>query len=281
MSDPTPPISYTFEVPARPPVYIVAPRPRRPYWLHILLLLVTLFTTLVVGARLQYNFLHNLPAFSDESVVLPLFHLKWLVQRPAELLLGIPFSMTLMGILLAHEFGHFIVAKRNGVYATLPYFIPAPTLIGTFGAVIRIKSPIRSRQALFDIGIAGPIAGFLVALPVLFWGLALSKPMPPEARRLGAKPWLSPRLQPRTPRFGATHAARGCAGQFVSAPGRNCSLGWDVCHRAKPLARWTTRRRPYHLRGGAASSQMGDASQYSRAHTVWASFSGRDGWFGR
>src|ERR1039458_5365920 len=56
MSDPTPPISYTFEVPARPPVYIVAPRPRRPYWLHILLLLVTLFTTLTVGARLQYNF---------------------------------------------------------------------------------------------------------------------------------------------------------------------------------------------------------------------------------
>jgi membrane-associated protease RseP (regulator of RpoE activity) len=181
MSDPTSPISYTFEVPARPPVYIVAPRPRRPYWLHILLLLVTLFTTLTVGARLQYNFLHNLPAFSDDSVVLPLFHLKWLVQHPANLVLGIPFSMTLMGILLAHEFGHFVVAKRNGVYATLPYFIPAPTLIGTFGAVIRIKSPIRSRQALFDIGIAGPIAGFLVALPVLFWGLALSKPMPPMA----------------------------------------------------------------------------------------------------
>jgi membrane-associated protease RseP (regulator of RpoE activity) len=181
MSDPTPPISYTFEVPARPPVYIVSSRPRRPYWLHILLLLVTLFTTLVVGARLQYNFLHNLPAFSDDSVALPLLHLKWLVQRPAQLLLGIPFSMTLMGILLAHEFGHFVVAKRNGVYATLPYFIPAPTLIGTFGAVIRIKSPIRSRQALFDIGIAGPIAGFLVAIPVLFWGLALSKLMPPEA----------------------------------------------------------------------------------------------------
>ena len=78
--------------------------------------------------------------------------------------MGIPFSLTLMGILLAHELGHFIVAKRNGVYATLPYFIPAPTLIGTFGAFIRIKSPIRSRKALFDIGIAGPIAGFVVAV---------------------------------------------------------------------------------------------------------------------
>ena len=64
MSDPTPPISYTFEVPARPPVYIVAPRPQRPYWLHILLLLITLATTLTVGARLEYNFQHKLPAFS-------------------------------------------------------------------------------------------------------------------------------------------------------------------------------------------------------------------------
>ncbi len=85
--------------------------------------------------------------------------------------LGIPFSATLIGILLAHEFGHFWLAEKNGVYATLPYFVPAPTLIGTFGALIRIKSPIRSRQALFDIGIAGPIAGFLVAVPVLCWGL--------------------------------------------------------------------------------------------------------------
>jgi hypothetical protein len=143
MSEPTPPISYTFEVPARPPVYIVAPRPQRRYWLHTLLLLVTLFTTLTVGARLEYNFLHNLPAFTDDSVVLPLFHLKWLLRNPSNLVLGIPFSLTLMGILLAHEFGHFLVAKKNGVYATLPYFIPAPTLIGTFGAAIRIKSPIR------------------------------------------------------------------------------------------------------------------------------------------
>ena len=181
MSNSTPPVSYTFEVSSYPQVFAVAPAQRRRYWLHILLLLITFCTTLVVGARLQSNFLHNHPAFSDDSVVLPLFHLRWLVRHPADILLGLPFSLTLMGILLAHELGHFIVAQRNGVQATLPFFIPAPTLIGTFGAVIRIKSPIRSRQALFDIGIAGPIAGFLVAVPVLFWGLALSKPMPPSA----------------------------------------------------------------------------------------------------
>ena len=181
MSNSTPPVSYTFEVSSYPQVFVAPPAQSRRYWLHILLLLITLFTTLVVGARLQYNFAHDLPAFTDDSVVLPLFHLQWLARHPSEIFLGIPFSLTLMGILLAHELGHFILARRNGVDATLPFFIPAPTLIGTFGAVIRIKSPIRSRQALFDIGIAGPIAGFLVAVPVLFWGLALSKPMPPTA----------------------------------------------------------------------------------------------------
>ncbi|HUI85007.1 MAG TPA: site-2 protease family protein [Candidatus Binatia bacterium] len=181
MSDPTPPASYTFEVSSYPQVFVAAPARRRRYWLHILLLLLTVFTTLVVGARLQYNFAHDLPAFTTDTLALPLFPVRWILQEPARLKLGIPFSLTLLGILLAHECGHFVVAERNGVYATLPYFVPAPTLIGTFGALIRIKSPIRSRKALFDIGIAGPIAGFLVALPVLLWGLALSKPMPPDA----------------------------------------------------------------------------------------------------
>lgn len=179
MSDSTPPISYTFEVPSYPQVIAADPVHRR-YWLHLLLLAVTIFTTLVVGARLQYNFVHDLPAFTTDNFSLPLFPIRWIMNNPARLAMGLPFSLTLLAILLAHEFGHFFVAERNGVYATLPYFVPAPTLIGTFGALIRIKSPIRSRKALFDIGIAGPIAGFVVALPVLLWGLALSKPMPAE-----------------------------------------------------------------------------------------------------
>jgi len=166
MSDPQPPISYTFEVPTYPQVFVPAPRWRRRYWLHILLLLLTIATTLIVGARLQYNFTHDLPAFTLENFS-DLFPVMWIWARPSRLLLGIPFSATLIGILLAHEFGHFLLAEKNHVYATLPYFIPAPTFIGTFGALIRIKSPIRSRRALFDIGIAGPIGGFLVAVPVL------------------------------------------------------------------------------------------------------------------
>ena len=182
MSDPRPPISYTFEVPAYPQVFIPTPRRSRPYWLHILLLLATIATTLIVGARLQYNFAHDLPAFTLDSLS-DLFPVMWIWEKPSRLAMGIPFSSTLIGILLAHEFGHFFLAEKNRVYATLPYFIPAPTFIGTFGALIRIKSPIRSRQALFDIGIAGPIAGFLVAVPVLLWGLALSKPMPASIPR--------------------------------------------------------------------------------------------------
>ena len=175
MSEPTPPLPPRYAAGA--PVWFVRP-PRRRYWLHVLLFLATLFTTLVVGSKLQFNFNHHLPAYASDA---DLFPLRWALERPAHLLLGVPFSFSLMLILLAHEMGHFVVAARNGVYATLPYFIPAPTLIGTLGAFIRIRSPIRSRQALFDIGIAGPIAGFAVALPVLLLALALSRPVPAGA----------------------------------------------------------------------------------------------------
>ena len=175
MSEPTPPLAHTFEVPsAYPQVFTRAAVLRRPYWLHALLLLLTVFSTLIVGARLQYNFDHNLPAFSFEDSFFPW---RWAVGNPSHLLLGIPFSATLLLILLAHEMGHFLYCVRYRVWATLPFFIPAPTLIGTFGAFIRIRSPIRSRAALFDIGIAGPIAGFVVAVVVLAFSLTVSKPL--------------------------------------------------------------------------------------------------------
>ena len=185
MSEPNSPLaSSTFEL-YRPVEVFVAPPPfKRRYWLHVLLLLLTVFTTLVVGARLQYNFDHNLPAFPvvPDSATFPQmvsrwFPVVWALADPSHLLLGVPFSATLLLILLAHEMGHFLYCVRYGVWATLPFFIPAPTLIGTFGAFIRIRSPIRSRAALFDIGIAGPIAGFVVAVAVLAFALGFSKPM--------------------------------------------------------------------------------------------------------
>ena len=151
-------------------------RTRPRYWLHGFLLLLTIFTTLIVGSRLQWEFLNGLPPFFDNNI----FPLKWALQG-RHLLLGIPFSLTLMLILLAHEMGHYVYCVKYRVAATLPFFIPFPTLFGTFGAFIRIRSPLGSRAALFDIGIAGPIAGFAVALPVLIMSLGLSHVAPAGA----------------------------------------------------------------------------------------------------
>src|SRR5262244_1283679 len=177
MSDPIPSLP-TSTTEYYPPVQVwVSPPRKQRYWLHAFLLLATIFTTLVVGSHMEYNFLQGNSALSAEDSFIPFFPLDLVWQHPSRLLLGIPFSASLMLILLAHEMGHFLCCLRYGVYATLPFFIPAPTLIGTMGAFIRIKSPIRSRQALFDIGIAGPIAGFVAALPFLFLGLALSRPV--------------------------------------------------------------------------------------------------------
>ena len=180
MSDPSTPPSSTIEYYSPVEVFYVRP-PKPRYWLHGLLLLLTIMTTLVVGSRMEFNFLHNLPPFRAGNEFLPFFPVEWLRAQPSRLLLGIPFSATLLLILLAHEMGHYLYCRYYDVHATLPFFIPAPTLIGTLGAVIRIKSPIRSRAALFDIGIAGPIAGFIVAVSVLLISLSLSKPLTPGA----------------------------------------------------------------------------------------------------
>jgi Zn-dependent protease len=120
-------------------------------WLNIVLFLATVLTVLMAGVQQDTgNFL-------------------------ADILSGWPFAAGLLCILLTHEFGHYFAAQYHGVAATLPYFIPMPfSLLGTFGAVISIKSPIRDRKALLDIGAAGPLAGLIVAVPILLVGLALS-----------------------------------------------------------------------------------------------------------
>jgi membrane-associated protease RseP (regulator of RpoE activity) len=181
MSDSGYPIEVLEPAPRPHEVHVIYPI-RRRYWLHLLLFAATVFTTLVVGARLQSNFAQGLPQFHSDA---DLFPLSWALQNPRNLVLGIPFSVTLLGILLAHEMGHFIYAQRNHVYATLPFFLPAPTLIGTMGAFIRIRSPIRTRAALFDIGIAGPIAGFVAAAPILLISLMASRPATAQATDSG------------------------------------------------------------------------------------------------
>lgn len=129
-------------------------------------------TTLVVGTHIALNYAQRVPAF-DWDVSLAYFRELW--RHPGLLILGAPFSATLLGILLAHELGHYFTCRYYGISVTYPYFIPAPTLIGTLGAFIRIKSPIVNRRELFDVGISGPIAGFVLAIPAIILAIFLSK----------------------------------------------------------------------------------------------------------
>jgi membrane-associated protease RseP (regulator of RpoE activity) len=151
-------------------------RPKQRLWLHGLLLVATLFTTTLVGAHMQYNFSHNLP-FLDIEQLSRIFTLG--LRSPQAFATGLPFSLTLLTILMAHELGHYVACVYYGVDATLPYFLPSPMPVtGTFGAFIRIHSAIYSKRTLFDIGIAGPLAGFVFLVPALGVGLAFSKILP-------------------------------------------------------------------------------------------------------
>lgn len=128
---------------------------------NLLLLLATLLTTLLAG--------------SFNSGVNPF-------REPWGLIKGLPFSFSLLAILGTHELGHYFVGKRYRINITLPFFIPAPPIpplaIGTFGALIKMKSPPTDRRALFDVGLAGPLAGLFVAIPVVVVGLKLSALVP-------------------------------------------------------------------------------------------------------
>ena len=161
-----------IELPAPPrPV----PRGRR-LWLAVVLFFLTLISTLAVGSEFALSYSHNVGPYSgDEN---PFAVMVAPIEHPHLLLLGIPFSFTLLGFLMAHEMGHFIACKIYGIDVSYPYFIPSPFLFGTFGAFLRIRSPIATRRALFDIGIAGPIAGFVVAVPLIAYGVAISKIVP-------------------------------------------------------------------------------------------------------
>jgi membrane-associated protease RseP (regulator of RpoE activity) len=125
--------------------------------LHILLFFLTICTTLTAGML--------------QKGINP-------IAEPWRFYQGLPFALTLMTILMAHELSHFFAALRHNTEATLPYFIPAPSIIGTFGAFIKMKSPILTRTALLDIGASGPLAGFLVSLAASAAGLTFSDVVP-------------------------------------------------------------------------------------------------------
>jgi membrane-associated protease RseP (regulator of RpoE activity) len=147
---------------------------RRSFAIAVVLFLLTLISTLVVGASFAASY-----ALGESPDIDGFFSMYGiLLHDPRFLLTGVPFAFTLLGILLAHELGHYFACRYYGISASYPYFIPAPTLIGTLGAFIRIRSPIQNRQALFDVGLAGPVVGFLFAIPALAIAITYSREMP-------------------------------------------------------------------------------------------------------
>jgi len=187
------------------PLFIDAPpyparrtaRPTAREWRrHTMLFLLTMVTATIAGITLVSTSADGLePNIAEPTnwlgyiFYVPEYYVKQVgliisqaVAHPSLIAQGVTFAGALLAILTAHEAGHYIACRRYGVDATLPFFIPAPPLFiaGTFGAFIKIKSPIPSRRALFDIGVAGPLAGFVVALPIALLGiLTLQAPLPP------------------------------------------------------------------------------------------------------
>ncbi len=149
----------TFEYAWRPPRKFQA-----RLWLHVLLLLLTLGSTTLVGYAHYLSFASDFGTNRVDSSAIALA------------LSGLWYSLTLLAILGCHEAGHYLACRYYDVDASLPYFLPFPlALFGTLGAFIRIREPIPSKRMLFDIGIAGPIAGFLIAVPALFLGMSISR----------------------------------------------------------------------------------------------------------
>jgi hypothetical protein len=164
-----------------------SPKPAARQWaLHGALFLITAFTTTITGILWTGELEPQSgggPASGGESgslLLIPWYyvtgvaHIGWqAITHPSLLATGLQFSLSLLAILTAHEAGHYLFCRYYGVDATLPFFLPQPPglLPGTFGAFIRMKSVVPSRRALFDIGLAGPLAGFIVMVPIAFAGL--------------------------------------------------------------------------------------------------------------
>ena len=154
---------------------LIRPGPSNP-WINVGLFLLTLFSMLLAGA--MYGYRGPEPNTTKE---LFLYLLRDIPQ-------GVPFAVSMLAILLAHEFGHYLAARYHKTAVTLPYFIPLPfSPLGTLGAAIRLKEPPRNKRVLLDIGIAGPLAGLIIAIPILVIGLSLSDlgtlPSTPDAWR--------------------------------------------------------------------------------------------------
>jgi membrane-associated protease RseP (regulator of RpoE activity) len=155
------------------------PRRERPrYGLALLLFGLTFFCTTTLGPIMHMaartDVMTDLVTLAGAVITPRVLREVW--GNPDLLANGLSFSITALAILLCHEMGHYIACRRYGLPCTLPYFLPVPFNFGTFGAFIKIKAPIQSKRQLFDVGIAGPIAGFVALVPFLLYGIAKSQP---------------------------------------------------------------------------------------------------------
>jgi len=187
------------------PLYYVSPeelRPTKREWLrHAFLFVLTFLSATVAGTlapfgRIAYwDYISSPSAWFEWFFLIPYFFwqvftifFKAVTIEPALLIEGVFFSASLLAILTAHEFGHYIACRLYGVKATLPFYLPLPVIspAGTLGAVIKIQSPLPSRRAVFDIGVAGPLAGFAVIIPVAIVGLLTMQTAPVAASAVDA-----------------------------------------------------------------------------------------------
>lgn len=142
--------------------------PARPLWPHLALFVATFFSVLLVGTEMAISEIAG--AGATQAEITALINNFW-----GELWRGLPYALAIMAILGAHELGHYFAGRAHKLSVTLPYFIPMPfNNIGTFGAFIQLRQPMRNRKVLLDIGLAGPLFGLLFAIPILFWGLSTS-----------------------------------------------------------------------------------------------------------
>ena len=166
-------------------------RPKRRLWLHITLLVLTIITTVGAGAEMTQTHPEELALIPFNFVVDALTDMTmgawgriadslW-PEFARAMVSGIPFAAALLFVLLSHEMGHYLMARRYGADATLPFLLPAPFFFGTVGAIIRMRSPMVHRRALFDVGAAGPLAGLAASLIVCVVGLRMSQYVPVSA----------------------------------------------------------------------------------------------------
>ncbi len=231
--------------------------------LPLLLLAVSVVTTTANGARFMQNFLDGMPPVVRDADLWPW---PWLLDHPQLFSTGFAFSGALLGILLIHELGHYFACRWHKIRSTLPWVLPAPTLSGTAGAIIQIRSKIRSRDALMDVGLYGPLAGYVASALAVAIGFVLSfrspADAPPAIVRFGSEPMtirllhaLLVRWDPSIPPFNhiAPHPVlvAGWIGLFITSlnliPGGQLD-GGHILYAISPLVhRWVTKVLPFVL----------------------------------